>query len=66
MIIDFNKVLVDQDKARASNDAASRRRIARNLLVDWMETYSDLGADFIDEEFKHVRSLFLSNASPSS
>lgn len=59
-------MIIDINKARASRDEASRRRIARNLLVDWMETYADLGADFIDEEFKHVRSLFLSNSqSPS-
>lgn len=57
-------MIVDLNKARATRDAKAaelveRKKTARNGIVDWMETYHDLGCEFLIAEMDQAKDIAL-------
>lgn len=56
--------VIDMNKARATRDAKAaelieRKKAARNGIVDWMETYHDLGSEFLIAEMDQAKEIAL-------
>lgn len=55
-------MIVDLNKARATRDAKAaelveRKKAARNGIVEWMETYHDLGSEFLIAEMDQAKEM---------
>lgn len=57
MIVDLNKARAA--RAAKNDELEARKRAARNILVDWMESFQDLGAEFLVAEMEKAKEVAL-------
>lgn len=55
MIVDLNRVRATRDAKNA--ELVERKKAARNGIVDWMETYHDLGCEFLIAEMDQAKEM---------